>query len=1237
MNVENFEEKDLQPPLIIRDENGNKCLCNATPPTPLNGSTATRHHQEVEHEDYIKLKATNEIKNTSSNAQYTEAQDLQKAVSDYICMGTSDVEATHALSSKEQFYTYALNQTFPEPEGLLKESPAIKRNWNCSTEESVPYCQADLYSVPLAAMELNTNTEIHNESGCAQMEQEGASSSESFITIINLGDAVGSKCYEVGCVPVSSRETCKTVACAHHAASPKLDAFSSPNRTDIVHLDRGELPPALSLAGDAVTNYIDLVSQNSEQYETQGKQRVEWGDLHCRGSPEVEPFNAYKDENKKYMHSTPENDNKCPDESGIDETVSGLGPLEIPSFDEHVEQEFHKNGENLTNVQTISRRDQALLDEHDKACAMMQNDMPKLERAAVPEPNCQATFVVFSSTSDDHNLTSPLTTGSKNATFAVFAMPEEVGDGISKLGKNIPFVKEHPRGTSLRNNPERITIKSTNKSPFAATITKARKAEIVSFPKPNFKNIKPKVMSRPASQSKESAALKAAQRSPQLSTASSSSPSSSPRQPSSIAALRKKTDLDKSTKAETPMNKTYKQYFNKHLPSQTVHAATHSENVSHKVPKTTASKQNVEQVGKARCPSSTCSPMAAACSLNSGGTLSDNMESAGSWVQPCTLNSFQRSPEQQQQQQNDCLGIPGERSAQDAANEAFGLARFSSVSLPKAEAAQGQSFPKDSLIAPRTITASKTVFRFRRGSESKNVHTTKAASPQRAFLSSNSATSATIIIKNGEWPSKSSCQNGAAGSISLKPVPRPRVLSLKNTPKGAKSKLASVNQCVPKSAGPILPGRKTSEPRGSQRLGLSGQNGPRSVLSTFSSVDKGKQKSPKNSCIQTQASTEVHSTEAKTHELTHYKGKCENQSGIIQQLKKCLASTNKKFEALALVIQHLQSEREEVLKQRKELSLELLNLRGELVTSSAACEKLEKDRNELQAAYEGFVQKLNQQHQSDLSELEERLKQFYTTECEKLQSICIEEAGKYKAQLQEQVDNLNITHENFKLELETSHTEKIDELKKEYESSFSELKNIHDSERKTLEESFHEKQEELERKIAELQSENDSFNEKLKLEEQKRIAKEKANLKNPQIMYLEQELESLKAVLEIKNEKLHQQDVKLLKMEKLVENNNTLVEKMRKLQQENEELKARMDKHMELSRQLSTEQAVLQESLDKESKVNKRLSMENEELLWKLHNGDLCSPKKLSPSTPPMPFQSPRNSSSFSSPTVSPR
>ncbi|KAL0204659.1 hypothetical protein M9458_002677, partial [Cirrhinus mrigala] len=68
--------------------------------------------------------------------------------------------------------------------------------------------------------------------------------------------------------------------------------------------------------------------------------------------------------------------------------------------------------------------------------------------------------------------------------------------------------------------------------------------------------------------------------------------------------------------------------------------------------------------------------------------------------------------------------------------------------------------------------------------------------------------------------------------------------------------------------------------------------------------------------------------------------------------------------------------------------------------------------------------------------------------------------------------------------------------------------------------------------------------------------------------------------------------------------------------------------------QLSTEQAMLQQTLQKESKVNKRLSMENEELLWKLHNGDLCSPRRVSPSSP---FHSPRNSASFPTTPISPR
>ncbi|NWW19432.1 MTUS1 protein, partial [Falcunculus frontatus] len=774
---------------------------------------------------------------------------------------------------------------------------------------------------------------------------------------------------------------------------------------------------------------------------------------------------------------------------------------------------------------------------------------------------------------------------------------------------------------------------------------KAKKSEIVSFPKPNFKNVKPKVVSRPVLQPRDCAALKQSPQSRQLSSASSPSRVGSPRQlSSSIKVQKKPVDLAKDTKVELPVNKPHKLHVNKRLSSsQILHATTHPRNASHKASKTPALKQSLQDIDKASAMHSACSLVSAV--LPPSGENSKEMlnESSNSVMTPCAQNIDLTKGEKEQSSN---MGVLLEATlVKDMANETFDMRSVPLMPSVKDGTTQGKNIPKKGPITLRSVLTPKvkvvpSVSTLKRGCENKTISAIKTPSHKAALLSSSSGekhasvknspaswtsfgkslakskvpvkrsvlertpslssvssaqseqslfstnSASATAIRNGEWPSKPACQNGISGSVSLKALPRPRLHSLRSTPK----------------------------------------------------VDKGKQRSPKSSCIRTQASTDARSPGTKAAELTQYKTKCETQSGIILQLKKFLTSSNQKFEALTVVIQHLQSEREEALKQRKELSQELVNLRGELVTTSAACEKLERDRNELQVAYEGFLQKLNQQHHDDLAELEERLKQFYTAECEKLQSICIEEAEKYKAQLQEQVDNLNTTHESFKLELENRHSEKLEELKKEYESSFSgKYFSTHESERKSLEDSFKEKQELLEKKIDELKTENNSLSEKLKLEEQKQIAKEKANLKNPQIMYLEQELESLKAVLEIKNEKLHQQDIKLMKMEKLVENNTILMDKLKKVQQENEELKARMDKHVELSRQLSTEQAVLQESLEKESKVNKRLSMENEELLWKLHNGDLCSPRKLSPSSSSVPLQSPRNSGNFSSPAVSPR
>ncbi|XP_056345410.1 microtubule-associated tumor suppressor 1 isoform X1 [Oenanthe melanoleuca] len=1281
MNVAKSDDKaknGLKSSLLIRDENGNSYACDGGAPTLENCAgkihdNSTDQNTVAEHEGDTIFENRGDFRGLLSK-QRIEVLDLQKIPGKYSCTGApmGDTDAARGSSVTQQTCMCPLNCGLETSTSLEKGDFAMAKIQNQSIKHLVPYSQTDSNSVlTLPSLEQNMQS-LKNDRACCQLSTLDVIN----VTAENLRTDQNDDMH-LGETWISS-EVC---------IREKFDRTNS------------EKTPNITSAG-VERCQKNTIKTDKDSQETAAKAiELPAGFIDpCKRDALSPCININEDDQVKSLQITPYHDEtgNSDAETCMDSLVNSVHLLPVDQMDG--EQISNKTSEPLTKEQSISGN-AALQNMHN--IPSVSSSVPKLNKTVMPELKCEATFVVFSPAADgsDSSLcTSTPKERSKNMTFSVPAL-EELGDKSSRLKPSEAFVGGHNRRSGLKAGSDQTARKPMGRCPISSTITKAKKSEIVSFPKPNFKNVKPKVVSRPVLQPRDSTALKQSPKSPQLSSVSSPSRVGSPRQlSSSIKVLKKPVDLAKDTKVELPVNKPHKLHVNKHLfTSQVGHATTHPRNTSHRVSKTPVLKQSPQDTDKASATHPACSLASAVLPTsgeNSKEMLNDKMESSDSLMMPSTQNI---SLIEGEKEQSSNMGVLLEATlVKDMANETFDVHSVPLMPSVKDRTTQGKNIPKKDQITLQSVLTPKvkmvpSVLTLKKGCENKSTSTFKTPSHKGSLLSSssgvgslpgekhtsvkNSAASRTsfgkslakskvpvkrsvlertsslssvssaqseqslfstnsasaTVIKNGEWPSKPACQNGNSGSVSLKALPRPRLHSLRPTPKGAKTRSASLNQCTPKSSGPLHLARKVSDTRGTP-----GRN-VRQSLSCLDPVDKGKQRSPRNSCIRTQASTDARSPGTKAAELTQYKTKCETQSGIILQLKKFLTSSNQKFEALTVVIQHLQSEREEALKQRKELSQELVNLRGELVTTSAACEKLERDRNELQVAYEGFLQKLNQQHHDDLAELEERLKQFYTAECEKLQSICIEEAEKYKAQLQEQVDNLNTTHESFKLELENRHSEKVEELKREYESSFSELKSTHESERKSLEDSFKEKQELLEKKIDELKSENNSLSEKLKLEEQKQIAKEKANLKNPQIMYLEQELESLKAVLEIKNEKLHQQDIKLMKMEKLVENNTILMDKLKKVQQENEELKARMDKHMELSRQLSTEQAVLQESLEKESKVNKRLSMENEELLWKLHNGDLCSPRKLSPSSSSVPLQSPRNSGNFSSPAVSPR
>ncbi|XP_055272467.1 microtubule-associated tumor suppressor 1 isoform X3 [Moschus berezovskii] len=1219
MNDDNSDgktEDELQS-LFICDKNGNTYACNQkSPPTQNSSANNVSWHCANPDGMVVDYETGSDVdisENISLNPQCVEVHDHQKSSSNFISKEALEVHTDSTCPS----FAHVVNTVEPKhlhsschSLGSLNQSVETSLSFVWKTNNDDLNCTDNPTALLLNQTfdvkvdNVNCTFVTHDTTGKSQSLPTSASlqptNTRSINTALSCSILPSSHSDNIHVRETScDRESFEnSQAAASQAQDTTYTVFSDMvMQIDIVVPDTENQCHRSS--GKVASEYPDGAQQRQgREKEIQTLTQVSDGMDVPSGSVLQEFFCPSKDEPNRETHSQRSYGQKEMGQS-VTETVSNCliddeCPLLVPAGHKSKTQVLGPEHQVTVTKDTPTASSEKPLGTQNRTVELIPNSPPGQKEASLLELTWNADDMVIS-TNNRICMSTPVLEP-MNTTFSV--SPVEGMEKCSNVQTSnrelrcLPNMKAAPMVVSKPN-----LGKSTTKanSPLGS---KVRKTKIISYPRPNFKNVKAKVVSRLVLQPKDPALSKAAPR-PQLTGASSPSSVSSSRQSTGLSKTATY-DLNADPKAEIPINKTHKQQFNKLITSQAVHVTTHSKNASHKkLPRTTsAMKSNQEDVDKASSSNPACETGSVAAVFQIKDELPVKMESTEHLEVPYTSNIDRISPEKKGEEENG-TPVAKQELRKEILNETsdFGSLFLDSTSKPASISGGKPATPNSSILRKTPGPKARvgpSVSCLRRNSDSRNLTSDRAVSPQRIRRVSSSAGNA-AVIKYEEKPPKPAFQNGSSASLYLKSlVPRGHTHFLKTPPKD--------------------PSRK-------------------SLFTALNTVEKGRQKSPRSLCIQTQTSPDVLSSE-KALELAQYKSKCTKQSGIILQLKQLLSLGNTKFEALTVVAQHLLSEREEALKQNKTLSQELVNLRGELVTVSTTCEKLEKARNELQIAYEGFVQKLNQQHQTDLTELENRLKEFYTGECEKLQNIYIEEAEKYKTQLQEQFDNLNATHETSKLKIEASHSEKIELLKKAYENSLSEIKKSHEMEKKSLEDLLCEKQESLAKQISDLKSENDALNEKLKSEEQKRISREKANVKNPQIMYLEQELESLKAVLEIKNEKLRQQDVKLMKMEKLVDNNTALVDKLKRFQQENEELKARMDKHMAISRQLSTEQAVLQESLEKESKVNKRLSMENEELLWKLHNGNLCSPKR-SPTSPAAPFQSPRNSGSFPSPSVS--
>ncbi|XP_073518585.1 microtubule-associated tumor suppressor candidate 2 [Phyllobates terribilis] len=365
------------------------------------------------------------------------------------------------------------------------------------------------------------------------------------------------------------------------------------------------------------------------------------------------------------------------------------------------------------------------------------------------------------------------------------------------------------------------------------------------------------------------------------------------------------------------------------------------------------------------------------------------------------------------------------------------------------------------------------------------------------------------------------------------------------------------------------------------------------------------------------AKTEVQTRDQDRQTVQRLKEKCEEQAKELLFVRKEFKKTSCGFLVFAVTTQYFFSKNEAGLMKERELSLELATIRDEVAFNTTRCEKLQKEKEELEIKFHNEVKKLEHHQQEELQSLKERLQQQYDREMEHLRLEQSSQLLQIRSQHQGQIENMAATHEAALLAIKTSHSTSISTIHEDHERRVHKLKEGHELEKKMLEDGFEKLKLSLQDQVDTLTFQNHSLRDRAKMFEEAlmKSTNEQLEIALAPYRHLDDDLISIKQVLEMKNQLIHEQEKRIMELEKLAEINVVLEERIQVLQQQNEDMRARIDQNVAVTRQLSVENANLQESVEKESKEKKRLSRTNEELVWKLQSADSMSPIKY-PSSP---------------------
>ncbi|XP_053561544.1 microtubule-associated tumor suppressor candidate 2 [Bombina bombina] len=452
-------------------------------------------------------------------------------------------------------------------------------------------------------------------------------------------------------------------------------------------------------------------------------------------------------------------------------------------------------------------------------------------------------------------------------------------------------------------------------------------------------------------------------------------------------------------------------------------------------------------------------------------------------------------------------------------------------------------------------------------------------------------------------------------------------LSSKDIPKGSSRTLLQVcsSTTVPRRS--LLPAPKsTTSPAGLKKEVQKDHEIIKPIISSPKKqvVSTAKLQSPGHPKLRptiqkngyTTTKPEVQTREADRQLVQKLKEKCEEHSKKLFFVEEEYKKASHGFLVFAVTTQYFFNKNEVGLMKEKELSVELATIHDEVAFNITKCEKLQKEKEELEIKFDNEVRKLESQQQGELQALKDQLQLHFNEEIERLRKEQNVQLLRIQSQHQEQIEDIAANHEIALEEMKQKHSTAITALQDDNENRVDDMRANHELEKKMLEDSFEKLRLSLQDQVDTLTFQNHSLRDRAKRFEEAlmKSTNEQLEIALAPYRHLDEDLKSVKQVLEMKNQLIHAQEKRIMELEKLAELNVILEERIQVLQQQNEDMKARIDQNVVVTRQLSVENANLQESVEKESEEKKRLSRTNEELVWKLQTADSMSPVKVSPS-----------------------